>query len=429
MVLTVKINYDGDIRRKAMEEVTYNSVVEMVMDSFPDLSLDNLQMKYADEEGDMCTLVPLTFPDFLMTQSTNKVLKIQVSKKTVSPPSDKEISTTGCTAGASDPLKSDTQVKEEKSDSKEGNFEDFSGQSWGHGRHGCGGPYKLFRIIKGLRDNGVLTPQMFASLFIQWLPMIIQRATRKIDKINHMVKAGMTSTMCTALIVLQDHVSRIPALAEVASHLKAIVDQEPNAPLLGDTLRGFLLALQALAFEVQVSFLENLAEALLPIMDDLAAELPRSDRFDHWPQGQTGATIHHGVTCDHCGACPIAGPRWKCTTCPDYDLCGNCFTQKTSIHGSDHDFQCVLEPWKGKGKGCKGWGKGHKGFKGHMFHMFQTMMHAKGDGWKGWGKGFHGESSTTGPSPSTNGDSSTNGPFPSTNGPSPSDDQFEDLYD
>jgi len=39
---------------------------------------------------------------------------------------------------------------------------------------------------------------------------------------------------------------------------------------------------------------------------------------------------HPGITCDACDG-PVRGIRYKCTVCPDFDLCENC--EKKSLHG------------------------------------------------------------------------------------------------
>ena len=41
-------------------------------------------------------------------------------------------------------------------------------------------------------------------------------------------------------------------------------------------------------------------------------------------------TSHYGVTCDSCNVHPIVGRRFKCMTCPDYDLCESC--EQKCIH-------------------------------------------------------------------------------------------------
>merc|ERR1711924_314717 len=72
-----------------------------------------------------------------------------------------------------------------------------------------------------------------------------------------------------------------------------------------------------------------------------------------------------------CNKKPIQGLRFKCKDCPDYDLCAECFANKSSIHRGENaarEFETITFPqascaWpafcKGKGKGkCKGKGKG-----------------------------------------------------------------------
>lgn len=42
--------------------------------------------------------------------------------------------------------------------------------------------------------------------------------------------------------------------------------------------------------------------------------------------------IHDEVTCDVCRVSPVIGNRFKCSVCPDYDLCETC----EQDHAHDH---------------------------------------------------------------------------------------------
>jgi peptidoglycan hydrolase-like protein with peptidoglycan-binding domain len=44
--------------------------------------------------------------------------------------------------------------------------------------------------------------------------------------------------------------------------------------------------------------------------------------------------VHHGITCDGCQQSPITGVRFKCRTCPDFDLCEAC--EAKNVHPADH---------------------------------------------------------------------------------------------
>ncbi len=63
--------------------------------------------------------------------------------------------------------------------------------------------------------------------------------------------------------------------------------------------------------------------------------------------------IHADVTCDQCGSFPIQGIRYRCSMCPNYDLCENCLlvhenNQKKlfSFHDVTHLFIRVASPRK-----------------------------------------------------------------------------------
>ncbi|MBR4609474.1 MAG: hypothetical protein IKO38_03385, partial [Erysipelotrichaceae bacterium] len=45
-------------------------------------------------------------------------------------------------------------------------------------------------------------------------------------------------------------------------------------------------------------------------------------------------TIHKNTQCAECGSYPIKGTRYKCSICPNYDVCENC--EKKTDH--EHSF-------------------------------------------------------------------------------------------
>jgi len=60
--------------------------------------------------------------------------------------------------------------------------------------------------------------------------------------------------------------------------------------------------------------------------------------------------IHPGVECDHCGEAPIKGDRFKCTVCPNYDLCSTC-EGKGDVHPADHPMIKIRVPRGSHGLG------------------------------------------------------------------------------
>lgn len=81
------------------------------------------------------------------------------------------------------------------------------------------------------------------------------------------------------------------------------------------------------------------------------------------------AEPHPGVVCDGCGQ-NIRGIRYKCSNCPDYDLCQGC-EKKGNVHDPGHVFLKILKPFQARGFlyprppfGCRGerWNRGtHRG--------------------------------------------------------------------
>lgn len=51
---------------------------------------------------------------------------------------------------------------------------------------------------------------------------------------------------------------------------------------------------------------------------------------------------HSGYSCDNCREANIAGIRWKCTVCKNYDLCTACYMK--DVHDTSHVFQRFAGP-------------------------------------------------------------------------------------
>lgn len=60
-----------------------------------------------------------------------------------------------------------------------------------------------------------------------------------------------------------------------------------------------------------------------PMMRMVHPTSGRNDFDNHIPRNMRKSR-HEGITCDQCNACPVIGVRYRCSICPDYDLCENC---------------------------------------------------------------------------------------------------------
>lgn len=49
-------------------------------------------------------------------------------------------------------------------------------------------------------------------------------------------------------------------------------------------------------------------------------------------------SVHSGVECNGCGVKPIAGCRYKCQRCADFDFCEKCYASPHSQHDPGHEF-------------------------------------------------------------------------------------------
>jgi hypothetical protein len=95
-----------------------------------------------------------------------------------------------------------------------------------------------------------------------------------------------------------------------------------------------------------MAMFNNLAQTAGNMTSNPPASSPNSS-----PPTPTHETqVHPGVQCDGCGS-GIVGIRYKCSTCPDYDLCQTC-EAKGGIHDPTHVFLKVVKPIQTGVRGC-----------------------------------------------------------------------------
>ncbi|PKC10936.1 ubiquitin-domain-containing protein [Rhizophagus irregularis] len=72
--------------------------------------------------------------------------------------------------------------------------------------------------------------------------------------------------------------------------------------------------------------------------------LPALTQYMLTPEERLQNGIHAGITCNYCGKSEWKGTRFKCSECPDYDLCFNCIKTSNLLHNVQHHFLKILNP-------------------------------------------------------------------------------------
>jgi len=305
MVLVLKIKFGEDTRRLTVESApTFAQLVVLVKQLFPNLH-EPFQVKYEDEDRDLITITTdLELKECVNVSSvTQSSLGAPVLRLFLTAPQH------------SNPAPSVSVGKEEvhetKAEQPQAQQNPFAALANSPLAQLLNNP-AIMQMAGPLLSN----PQMLQSLIAQFLP------------------AGQSTNM-----------PGMPDLTKLFQNL-GLNGQSP-APQGTPTEQG-----NPQQFFAQ--FLNNpMLQQFIPQMTSMFNNLAQNI-----PTGQTPAAskeeedhVHPGVVCDGCGN-GISGTRYKCSSCPDYDLCQACET-KGGIHEPSHVFLKITKPVQHfGGRGC-----------------------------------------------------------------------------
>jgi len=80
------------------------------------------------------------------------------------------------------------------------------------------------------------------------------------------------------------------------------------------------------------------------------------------------SNVHTDVRCDGCSVRPIVGTRYKCSVCPNYDLCEKC--ESKQVHDATHPLLKIVHNNNSGGAG--GCGRFRRGGMGHWWRQQRT---------------------------------------------------------
>lgn len=463
MAAVVKIKSQGQVHRVILSEgePTHENVQEAIRKVYPE---GTCTAKYLDDEGDLCTLCPASFDDFVSV-SDGKTLKLEVffvgpshqapaasigpSIATTPPDVPKTASAAPFNAAAPEFVPSAPQAAPQAApqgaaqreasaatsadnplagllggllQGLQGNgdgfaaaahaahaakpfFEALAGKAAafgagasrarrGHWWKGCGKgrhawkPRKMLFLLAQLRKNGVLSAKSSAALALFSLPELLEHAAEHGETLNSLVQEKMAE-LRPVIEDLRSLVTDTPGLEACEPALANLLSQE--SALASEALPILFTALDDMTFKARASFLEAFFATQEERLEALFAEADeRMPWMPHIP------LEHEGITCDACARGPVKGLRFKCKTCPDCDLCAECFVDRDALHGgecSEHEFDMMSWP-----ASCGPWqfmqGMGESMGKGMWNSMGNSMWTGKGQCGgeaaqaKGMGKGM-----------------------------------------
>jgi next-to-BRCA1 protein 1 len=290
MVLVLKVKLGEDTRRITVENVpTYSELVRLCEKLFS-MSTTSFAVKYVDDDEDMVTMssdIELQEALNVIKQQGTNVLRLFLSVETKKTTESPKPATPASNAVPS--------------------FPDFANT-----------PLAQF-----------LNPQMISTFLSN--PELMAHASQFMQRLNPQT---------------------VNPIADITTMLQNLGLQTPTQPAA--PTRQQQPAAQGQPGLEQVlgnlsQFLGNFASGLPQFGETPSAASPQSPKTPTGKSEEETNPVHAGVVCDGCGKRGFSGIRFKCSVCPDFDLCEVCETK--GIHDSNHPMTRIIKPVN-YGRGC-----------------------------------------------------------------------------
>jgi len=332
--LVVKTVFTEDVRRFKLPRASLVLLRDLITKTYEKLP-SGFVIKYTDPEGDVCSIGSDAELEeaFNISGGTLKLDVIAVDDGRVPPKEDApksspppEVAEVPEADTSAEPAKVETK-EEEKAEGKEEESDDEEEDD------------QLCALVCGLFQD----PEVQAKL-----PAVFQSIVGTIEK-GELELRCLLADLFVAVPSFKEHATIkkiLPLLMAQEEKINGLLERAKNfvpliLPMIKD-LPSFLPQLLASTdFEHLKEHLKAVFAGQFPFgacggdEDDVAEGVPDE-------KGVHDEKAHLNIKCDGCGVLPISGDRYKCTVCPDYDLCATC--EKKEIHPASHPLLKLKEP-------------------------------------------------------------------------------------
>jgi len=326
MSFPVKISFNDDIRRVSLDKnITFEELSRNARSIFRFPTTSELVIKYEDDEKDLVTVSSdLELKEAVaLAGRIGKVLRLFVSEKAKSAPKDEGVQAAPATNNNNnfvqflDPntILADITISPER-------LQEVLGLlgSLGNVQTNNKQPVELLGLAKDLVGSVPWLQELIGNL--------IKKEESKVDNNNNNASSSSSSAVV---------------------HEGVTCDGCNQAPIVGTRYKCTVCHDYDLCEKCEAKGTHDATHPLVKMFKPR----PFACHGRRFWRGE-GQAPHFGVSCDGCNQNPIVGQRFKCTVCPNYDLCESCNAK--GVH-KEHTLENIPRFW-GRGRGgwrCGGW--------------------------------------------------------------------------